>query len=64
MRFDGSNQVALSQLLMEGTSERWPNNRVEQNRRPALRFRSRFAKLNTSGAGASPSPAAVAHPYR
>jgi hypothetical protein len=41
-----------------------PNNRVEQNRRPALRMRSYRDSPNTRSACVSPFPAAVAHPNR
>jgi hypothetical protein len=40
------------------------NNRVEQNRRHALRFRSRSGNLIGHRACVIPSPAAVAHPNR
>jgi hypothetical protein len=41
-----------------------PNQRVETNRRPALRIRSRSGNLTGHGACVTPSPAAVAHPSR
>jgi len=40
------------------------NNRVEQNRRPALRFRSRPGYVTTYGPCENTSPVAVAHPSR
>jgi hypothetical protein len=41
-----------------------PNHRVEQNRRPASRFRTCSPDLEVYSASLSPSTAAVAHPKR
>lgn len=41
-----------------------PNKRVEQNRRPTLRFGRRPGNLTCHGARVGGSPAAVAHPSR
>ena len=41
-----------------------PNQRVEQNRRPAFQFSTGIGHFNTNRACVSTLPAAVAHPYR
>ena len=51
--------IACSAVFSAGA-----NNRVEQNRRRALRCSERPGNLKGGGACVSPSPAAVAHPCR
>jgi hypothetical protein len=47
-----------------GLTSESPNQRVEQNRRPALRCETGPETLMGYSTCVSPSPAAVAHPFR